>query len=269
VRDILIILLQVSFSDMIEIILIISVLFLILTFFYKQAICDFRINQMEWTQHDQLIELLGEKVPLVIRSIPSATFWTHDDVKGRPCFTELPIFKDVSLQQWLSTATSSSICPWKYTQAEIIADASGISIWAQKWMNPVIIPTLLKLWMFPRYHCWAGNVGLRKTFATWTCIFPVDGDMMVTIMPESMETSLPASWVDCIPSQLTTKDTPFVNDLKFIDIILRPGHCLFMPAHWFVSWTSAVDAVKPVMTCTISYHTPISYLAFRSSPFIT
>jgi len=44
---------------MIEIILIIGVLFLILTFFYKQAICDFRINQMEWTQHDQLVELLG------------------------------------------------------------------------------------------------------------------------------------------------------------------------------------------------------------------
>jgi len=95
--------------------------------------------------------------------------------------------------------------------------------------------------------------------------------MMVTIMPESMESSLPASWVDCIPSQLTTKDTPFVNDLKFIDIILRPGHCLFMPAHWFVSWTlcpSDRDATKPVMACTISYHTPISFLAFRSSPFI-
>ena len=91
-RDILIILLQWSISDMLEIILIFGVLFLILTFFYKQAICDFRINQMEWTQHDQLMELLGEKVPLVVRSIPSATFWTHDDVKGRSCFTKLPIF---------------------------------------------------------------------------------------------------------------------------------------------------------------------------------
>lgn len=250
--------------NMLEIIVIFGVLFLILTFFYKQAVCEFRINQMEWTQHDQLHELLGEKIPLVARSIPSATFWTHDDVKKRSCYTNLPIFKDMSLVQWINNATPISICPWKHTQAEQIAEATGISIWAQKWMNPVLIPTLLKAWMMPRYYCWAGNVGLQKTFATWTCIFPVDGEMLVTILPESMETSLPASWNHCFPSQLTMKDTPFVADLKFLDIILRPGHCLFMPPHWFVSWVSTTD--KPIMTCTITYHSPISLLAFHSSP---
>jgi len=249
---------------MLEFIVIFGVLFLILTFFYKQAVCEFRINQMEWTQHDQLHELLGEKIPLVVRSIPSATFWTAEDVKKRTCYASLPIFKDMSLTKWMTDASPSSICPWKHTQAEQIAGAAGISIWAQKWMNPVLIPTLLRAWMMPRYYCWAGNVGLQKTFATWTCIFPVDGEMLVTILPESMETSLPASWINCFPSQLTMKDTPFVADLKFLDIILRPGHCLFMPAHWFVSWVSTTD--KPVMSCTISYHSPISLLAFHSSP---
>lgn len=252
---------------MLEITLIICVIFIILTFFYKQAICEFRINQIEWSQKSQITELISEKIPLVIRTIPSAAFWTHRDVKERKCFTNLSIFQELTLSEWLSVATPESVCPWKYTQAETIADVSGLSIWAKKWMNPLIIKPFLSAWVFPRYHCWAGNVGLRKTFATWTCLFPVDGDMMVTIMPESVENSLPDTWNNCFPSQLTTKDTPFLSDLKFIDIILRPGHCLFMPPHWFISWSSH-QSEKPIMACTISYHTPISYLAFNMSPYV-
>lgn len=250
---------------MLEAILIFVILFLILTFFYKQAVCEFRINQIEWSQKDNLTPLLNEKVPLVIRSIPSATFWTHGDVAVRPCFKDIPIFRETNLVDWVNASTPDSICPWKYSQAETIGSVSGINIWAQKWMNSMIINPFLKFWMRPKYHCWAGNVGLRKLFATWTCLFPVDGEIVVTIMSENMETSLPANWVGCFPYSLTVKDTPFVGDLKFIDIILRPGNCLFMPAHWFVSWTGTEKSDRTPMACTISYHTPISLLAFNAS----
>lgn len=252
---------------MLEIILIVSILFLILTFFYKQAVCEFRINQIEWSQRDNISSLLGEKVPLVLRSIPSATFWTHTDVLNRPCYKNIPIFQETSLVDWITSSTPDSECPWKHQQAEIISEASGINIWANKWLNPCIMNPLLKFWMFPKYHCWAGNVGLRKTYATWTCFFPVDGEITLTIMPESVESSLPANWSGCFPANLTIADTPFVGDLKFIDIILRPGNCIFMPAHWFVSWTTTGESQVAPMVCSISYHTPVSYLAFNSSPF--
>lgn len=251
---------------MLEIILIIGILFLILTFFYKQAVCEFRLNQIEWSQKDTITTLLGEKVPLVIRSIPSTTFWTHDDVLARDCFKNIPIFQETSLTDWISTSTPDSICPWKYTQAEQIANVSGINIWANKWINSIIINPLLKAWMFPKYYCWAGNMGLRKTYATWTCLFAVDSEIVLTIMPENVESSLPAVWSGCFPANLTIKDTPFVGDLKFIDIILRPGNCIFMPAHWFVSWTSTQDTNKTPMVCEISYHTPVSFLAFNATP---
>jgi hypothetical protein len=251
---------------MLEILLIVGVLFLIFTFFYKQAVCEFRINQAEWTQKEKIPDLLGEKIPLVVRSIPTASFWTQQDVLERPCFENIPIFRETSLTNWLTTSDANSVCPWKYPQAETIAQASGLKIWAEKWMNPSIIHPFLKWWISPKYHCWAGKVGLRKTFATWTCLFPVDGELTVTIMPENVESSLPSNWPGCFPSELTAKDTPFVNDLKFIDIILRPGNCLFMPAHWFVSWTPTESSEKSPMACTISYHTPISLLAFHASP---
>jgi len=249
---------------MLEVILIICIICIIFIFFYKQAISEFRINQIEWSQNENLSSLLTENVPIVVRTIPSATFWTRDDIISRPCFKDIPIFQETSLSDWISSSTPDSVCPWKYEQAETIANVSGVNIWANKWINPLIINPFLKWWLFPKYHCWAGSVGLRKTFATWTCIFPIDGEIILTIMPENIQTSLPANWVGCFPANLTSKDTPFVGDLKFIDIILRPGNCIFMPAHWFVSWTAITDKRLP-MVGTISYHTPISYLAFNAT----
>ena len=252
---------------MLEFILIITIIFLILTFFYKQAICDFRINQIEWkTQRDNISTLLGEKVPFIIRSIPNSNFWTHEDVMNRECFKDIPIFHELTLVDWISKTTPDSICPWTYTQAETIASVTGINIWATKWLHSSIINPILKLWMFPKYHCWAGNIGLRKLFATWTCILPVDGEIILSLMPENNESYLPANWLGVYPANITIKDTPFAGDLKFIDIILRPGNCIFIPAHWFVSWiTNAESSVTP-MVCTISYHTPISYFAFNVAP---
>lgn len=252
---------------MLEIFLIISVIFLILTFFYKQAICEFRINQIEWSQNKNIQPLLQEKIPLVIRDIPSATFWTIDDVNTRSIYSNIPIFQDSSLIQWINNSSNNLLCPWKYQQAEQIAKVSSISVWASKWLNPLIINPFMKLWINPSYYCWSGNVGLQKTYATWNCIFPVDGEIIVSIMPENLESFLPANWVGCIPSELTNRDTPFINDVKFIDIILRPGNCLFMPAHWFWSWKSHGSSEIIPMTCTIAYHTPISYIAWKMTPY--
>jgi hypothetical protein len=250
---------------MLEVILIISMLFLILTFFYKQAICEFRINQIEWSQKDNITSLLSEKVPLVLRSLPSATFWTHEDVLARTCFRDIPIFQEMTLTDWIASSTPDSICPWKYQQAQTIAAVSGIEVWANKWLNPLIINPFQKFWLFPKYHCWAGNVGLRKTFALWTCFFAVDGEVIFTIMPESVQSSLPGEWLGMFPANITVRDTPFVGDLKFIDVILRPGNCIFMPAHWFVSWTTKSETTTAPMVCSISYHTPISLLAFNAA----
>lgn len=251
-----------------EILLVLGVIFVILTFFYKQAVCEFRLNQMEWTQKENLSTLLQEKIPVVIRNLPAATFWSVEDVLTRDCYANIPIFQEMSLVDWVSQADASSLCPWKYQQAEQIAAVSGMAVWAAKWLHPAIISRWLKGWWYPRYHCWAGSIGLRKTIATWTGIFPVDGEIVVSIMPESVESALPALWMDGFPAAFTAKDTPFLSDVKYMDVILRPGNGLFMPAHWFVSWESKAtsNATLP-MVCTVSYHSPISLFAFHASPF--
>ena len=269
-------------NSMLEIILITSIIFLILTFFYKQAICEFRINQIEWSQKSHIPKLLGEKLPLVVRSIPSSTCWTQSDIQTKR-YDSIPVFHEMPISEWISnvfstvvsntstvvsstvvssTVVSSTIvCPWRYSQAERIASVSGIAVWAAKWINPTVIGWH-RFWTLPRYHCWAGNRGLHKTVA-WT-LFITDSELSITIMPESMESFLPAQWLNRFPTEFTQKDTPFVTDLKYIDIVLRPGTALFIPPHWFVSY---VGDLLPLVS-TISYHTPISYLAFQTSPYI-
>jgi hypothetical protein len=250
---------------MLEILLVLGVILIILTLFYKQAVCEFRINQLEWSQKENLLPTLQEKIPLVVRGLPQATFWSMEDALSRDCYTNIPIFQEMSLVEWLSSASPQSPCPWKYQQAERIASVSGMAVWAKKWLHPIIIPRLWKGWWQPRYHCWAGNIGLRKTLATWTYIFPVDGEIVVSIMPETVEHALPEQWLDQFPSQFTAKDTPFLSDIKYMDIILRPGNGIFMPAHWFVSWVGKQERIP--MVGTISYHSPISLLAFHTSPY--
>ena len=258
-------------NSMLEIILVASIILLICTFFYKQAITEFRINQIEWTQTSHLPKLFTEKLPIVVRSNPPTTFWSVDDAMQRPAYNKINVFHEMSLTDWMTTHHKTNpICPWRYSHAEKIAQMSGIAVWATKWFNNIVLG-YQRFWTLPKYHCWAGNKGLQKTMS-WTCIISTDEELHVTIMPESMEQFLPIDWLNQFPAQITQNDTPFFKELKYIDIILRPGTSLFMPPHWFVSWANSSESSSEssaiAMACTISYHTPISYLAFQMSPFI-
>ena len=106
---------------------------------------------------------------------------------------------------------------------------------------------------------------------SWTCLLSTEGEIHVTIMPESMEQFLPIDWLNRFPAQMGQKDTPFLKELKYIDIVLRPGTALFMPPHWFMCWSNVIKENTEgttAMACTISYHTPISYAAFQMSPVV-
>lgn len=257
---------------LLELILIGILIFTVLTFFYKQTICEFRLNQIEWNQQEKIGDLFIERVPIVVRGRPQTAFWTQEDVLIRESYAMVPIFEDRILSDWLLQAQPNAICPWKKEHARLLAlrNISGLALWSDKVLNPVMYASnpLLKLWLRPISSCWAGEKGLWKTIASWTTIFVTQGSIIVTILTANYENSLPSIWQDTFPSKLTVHDTPFIGDLKYMDIILRPGNILFMPAHWFVSWShytsDNTDAICP-MVCTVEYHSPISRFAEWSS----
>lgn len=252
---------------LLELLLIGVLIFMALTFFYKQAICEFRLNQIEWSQNDKLSELFTERVPIVIRGRPPTAFWTQEDIVLRDTYSLVRIFEDRILSDWILQATPESACPWKLEHARLLGgrNVSGLNLWAERILNPLVYQAnpLLKAWLRSVGSCWAGEKGLWKTIAPWTALFSTQGSVMLTIMTESAEVSLPPLWKDKFPSRLTPHDSPFIGDLKFMDIVLRPNNLIFIPAHWFVSWTSIPDEKDSIcpMICSIEYHSPVSKFA--------
>ncbi|WP_397536316.1 hypothetical protein, partial [Roseateles sp.] len=159
---------------MLELILIGLLGFLILTFFYKQAICEFRINQLDWEKRMQLTGLLGENIPTVLRGVPVAPFWTQQDVAMRPSYGAAKIFNDQGLAEWMATTTPETVCPWTPAHAAETASAAGLPTWADRWLNSTVLTVLTAFWLSPEYRCWAGNRGLVKTAAPWTAIFTTE-----------------------------------------------------------------------------------------------
>jgi hypothetical protein len=252
---------------MIEIILILILIFLVLTFFYKQAIHEFRLNQIEWSQSDKLPELFSEKVPIILRGRPPTAFCTQEDIHLRSIYSTVPVFQDRTLVDWIVRTDPGTNCPWELEHARLLGQRhiSGLELWSEKILNPLLYKhnPLIRWWLRPFNSCWAGNKGLWKTVAPWTAIFATQGAVVCSIMTEAVESSLPSHWKGVYPGELTAYDTPFVGDLKFIDIVIRPGSVLFMPAHWFLSWKALDEGDNSIcpMVCTVEYHSIVSRFA--------
>ena len=247
-----------------ELLLVILVIWAILIFFYKQAVYDFTINQVEWIQRADLLGLMKERVPLVIRGLPAAAFWTTDDIQARAnWYADVPVFDGVEVGEWIKglegEGAAGVICPWKDSQADALGDAAGIRVWENKWIRPHVVGPIASIWTRATYQCWAGRMGLRKLYAVWTLILPVEGAITVSILPQTVEGALPPIWRGGFPTEWTARDTPFLSDVKFVDVVVRPGTGLMVPAHWFVTWRGLEGGLP--MVCTVSYHTPISRMA--------
>lgn len=232
---------------------------LILRFFYRQSVREFRINQADAENRSALQELWKERAPVVVRDLRRPPMWSRADVERRAYPS---VFQGQGLAEWMGTVTTAATtptvaCPWKESQAAAIAEASGVALWVEQHVSPLFEG--MEGWRFVRSYAWAGRVGCQRTYAAWFCILPSEGDIVVSLFPDTMEPYLPRAWQDGDPTAWTLSDTPFVHEIKYVDVIVRVGAALFVPPHWFVSWRGRDDRLP--MTFTIQYHSPVSWMA--------
>ncbi len=242
-------------------ILIICILFFLGAVFYKQTIQEYKLNQIEWSQADRLGELLEEGTPFVLRSTPICPVWTAADVRQRAEFKELA--------DWVAAAGADAQMPWH----EHMASIYGRKALLEPWLDEIWTPVLPRIrsyipFLFPRdIQVWAGGRGLYTQRAAWTLLFPTDGSVVVTMMSTKEDKYMPAAWQGRFADSFTVADSPYVTQLKFLDVKLRPGTALFIPAHWKVSWAATpAPAEKMPFVCLIGLHTPISKLATVLAP---
>lgn len=237
------------------------------TVFYKQSIQEFRLNQIEYDQRHELDGLFEERVPVIIRSIPKCPVWTQEDVMTRDFYaSERSPGEKQSLRD-LVLSTDRTMVTWPKSYRAHLFGATAASIWFDKYWTPVLsgIRGPLAGLIPVAGECFFGNRGLYKVSANWQLIVPTEGKLVVSLMTSVQSKYFPPKWRGMFPSKMTKKTVPFVEELKYVDVIVRAGTGLWVPAHWYVAWEGA-DGVTPLVLTT-NVHTPISWMMSRKEVF--
>ena len=249
---------------MIEWLVGIAVLFFLGAVFYKQSIQEFRLNQIEWDQRHSIDGLFDERVPLVVRGIPVCPVWTQEDIMVRDFYGQERAPGDKRTIRDIVLSTDAVPAAWSPAFRRHLFGSSGAELWFDGSWAPVVAGQrgwLAKLLPVVG-ECYFGARGLSQVRANWQLIVPTEGAIVVSIMTSKYSKFLPARWQGMFLNQMSKKTVPFVDELKYVDIIVRPGTALWIPAHWFVSWSAKDEGMQPLVV-TVNLHNPISYLVGR------
>ena len=247
---------------MIEILFILAVLFAVFILFYRQAIEQYNILQIEGTQLSELPKLLSERTPIVIRDIGQPKLFTPDVLKQNARLMSYPLTKEISLRNYIEKPTKDSIRITKKS-SHLLARETGLHVWAEHtWFSKFFSNSLWENIHSLKTEAHLGEKGLRKTTAVTTILYPTSAALEVTLLTEHQGQFLPKSWRGRFPEVFTIQDTPLVGEIKYITIKLRPGNVLCIPTHWYLSIRVAeADKDKPVLWSWIELHNPISWIA--------
>ena len=242
-----------------EIIFIVAVLCAVFILFYRQAIEQYNILQIESNQLGELPKLLSERTPLVLHDIGQPKLFTPETLKANNRLQQFPIGAKQTLGQYLQNPTPQVSLTKKASL--LLAKESGLATWGEHTWFP-------KLFQYPflqhihtlTTEALIGEQGLRKTTGIVTILYPTSGALEVTLMTEHQEKCLPPAWRGRFPEIFTIQDTPLAGELKYITIKLRPGNMLCVPTHWYTS-VRAVEKEKPACWAKYTLDNPISWVA--------
>jgi len=239
--------------------LVLGVLGIILVFFYKQAVQEFRILQTD--SFEKAMGLLYERCPIVVLPSPSpGNLWTHTDIKERPTLQQF------SIQGLpLASAIQAEHVQLHPDKAESIAELVGIPVWVKQTLLPRI--QQLSWWtpiLWSRSEVTIGAQGLRQTYGYVTALYVTEGAAAVSLLNEASDSYLPTVWLGKRVTKLTRDEAPLLHQIQYIDVILRPGSMLLLPPHWKVCWETQKDS-KPVLAVWSEFHHPLSHLVRAAS----
>jgi len=242
-----------------EIGIILTVLVIVLVLFYRQAIEQYNILQIEASQLSDLPKLVGERTPLVLHDIGQPKLFTPETLQANSRLQQFPIGGNQTLGQYIQNPTLTGIFPRKASL--LLAKESGLSVLIEHtWFPKFFTYPILEHIHFLTTEAYLGDMGLTKTTAIHTVLYPTSGTFEVTLLTEQQEKCLPPVWRGKFPELFTIQDTPLVGEIKYITIKLRPGNMVCIPSHWFYSIRST-DKKKPALWAKFTIDNPISSVA--------
>lgn len=222
---------------MLEYALFIIVLFFIGILFYKQANEEFQILQLDAERLSELPTLYVDRSPIVVSDFQTPALGTEEELAKRGIGGNL-----INIPK--ETAT-------------YLAKESGLTIWFEHHLYKQLLPSPYTQFIYSfNTSLWPVNRGLFKTTAFQTVLMATQGTASVKIMLQKMIPYLPSKWMGRGFSSLSVYDTPLLGQLQFIEIRIRKGNLLFLPAHLIVDMSST-DA----WVFMAEIHHPISRIA--------
>jgi len=223
------------------------------------------ILQAEESQiEQQLSDLLEEQQPLIVRGISPPKGLTKESLSKIPRLAQFSVggqSLDAILQNpsMLSSANGGPVL--SQDRRELLANELSIKIWADHTWLPRFSSTTWFGWLVGcmRTEVLLGGMGMIKTTAKYTCIMPTEGTYTISIVSRESESFLPTKWMYRYPGTLSPNDTPLVSDLKYMDIVLRPGTMICLPPHFIISMQPKTDEFAAA--AIVEYHEPITLLA--------
>ena len=244
---------------MIEIIIILTVLFFIAVLFYKQANEQFEILQIEASRLSELPTMYADRSPIVISNFQPPVLGTEQELRKRPNILQMAVSREFSLKSLLENPALQTF-RFNPETAKFLAKESGLQIWFEHHLYKDLLPSSYTTWLYSsRTSLWPHHRGLFKTTAFQTVIMPTQGTARVSLMLGSAIPYLPNKWYNRTFHSLTPQDTPLLNQIKFIEIKLRRGNLLLLPAHLIVDITS--EGSPAAWSFIGEIHHPISRIA--------
>jgi hypothetical protein len=266
-----------------ESIFIVLILLVFSVVFYRGAIHEYTILQKNWKddKDTKWSDLLSERAPLVIREVNKdwVRLWTKDRTSKFGWSVIVFDGKEQVRSTWAAWLKSNGNAAHRVVNQLELGEIAGLFEKAAEinlqFRRPYWIPGSFAIrnvranLIVPRIRA---VVGLQKTTAEATCWVATDGaPMRIWIAHEGATKGgewLPANPYGRDPWALKPEETPWISELKFLEIRLRPGNMFILPPHWWVALRADVsDNTKPITEgswyWTCEFHSPISWVATR------
>jgi len=242
---------------MIEFVFFIAILFFIGILFYKQANEEFQILQLDAERIEELPTLYVDRSPIVVRGFQVPALGNQEALEKRPHILQMAVAPQLSLQALLA---SKALSTFQFSQetATFLAKEAGLNIWFETLFKK-LLPSPWTSWLYSHQtSLWPHHRGLFKTKAFQTMLMPTQGSTTVSLLLPKMIPYLPTRWEGRAFKGLTQQDTPLLNQIQFIEIKLRKGNFLMLPAHVIVDVSSTEDTAWIFQA---DIHHPISRIA--------
>lgn len=242
----------------------ICVIFVIAVIFYKQRRMTVEILQSEYTAQDSLKELAAEHQPIIIRNTPIPQSLTMEQLSKMHRLGDFQFKEDggTTLRQYLTKPEGETQTPLMTSSAALsLSKELALPIWVSHTIHDTIqeMGGIFSVAYSQSVQPIFGGTGMQRATAIMTFFMSVEGAYTVSLVNPKSETFLPANWKYRYPHTLTINDSPLVAEIKYIDIIIRPGTMICVPTQTIFSIEA--DSAAFHSGLWIEVDSPVSKLA--------